>query len=374
MSGIYIHIPFCKQACHYCNFHFSTSLKYKDNFIDALVKEIELTSVYEDLSAIETVYFGGGTPSIIEINDINKILEAIRRKWIIANNAEITLEANPDDISSHKLKQWKEGGINRLSVGIQSFNEEELKWMNRAHTAAESLECIDEIIAAGFHNFSIDLIYGSPLLSNEQWKQNVDIVIEKKIPHISCYALTVETKTALDKMIQLKKKQPVDAEKQAEQFLLLMQWMKDAGYEHYEISNYALPGFRSKHNSSYWNEKKYYGFGPSAHAYDGKIRSWNIANNIQYIKALQNGQLPNEKETLTPTQQLNEYIMTSLRTMEGIDLKKMEERFGSSNKEKLIHQAQKHIAACNAFKKDDKIILTDVGKLFADGIAADLFF
>lgn len=374
MSGIYIHIPFCKQACHYCNFHFSTSLKYKDDFIDALVKEIELTSVYEDLSAIETVYFGGGTPSIIEINDINKILEAIRRKWIIANNAEITLEANPDDISSHKLKQWKEVGINRLSVGIQSFNEEELKWMNRAHTAAESLECIDEIIAAGFHNFSIDLIYGSPLLSNEQWKQNVDIVIEKKIPHISCYALTVETKTALDKMIQLKKKQPVDAEKQAEQFLLLMQWMKDAGYEHYEISNYALPGFRSKHNSSYWNEKKYYGFGPSAHAYDGKIRSWNIANNIQYIKALQNGQLPNEKETLTPTQQLNEYIMTSLRTMEGIDLKKMEERFGSSNKEKLIHQAQKHIAAGNAFKKDDKIILTDVGKLFADGIAADLFF
>lgn len=374
MSGIYIHIPFCKQACHYCNFHFSTSLKYKDDLINALVKEIELTEVYEASTAIETIYFGGGTPSIIEISDITKILEAIKRKWIIAGDAEITLEANPDDISSHKLKQWKEVDINRLSVGIQSFNEAELQWMNRAHTAAESIQCIDEIIAAGFHNFSIDLIYGSPLLTNEQWKKNVDIVIEKKVPHISCYALTVETKTALNKMIQLKKKEPVDAEKQAAQFLLLLQWMKEAGYEHYEISNYALPGFRSRHNSSYWNDTTYYGFGPSAHAYDGKIRSWNIANNIQYIKALQNNQLPNEKEILTPTQQLNEYIMTSLRTMEGIDLKRTEENFGFPNKEALIQRAMKHIAAGNAIRKDEKLVLTDEGKLFADGIAADLFF
>lgn len=374
MSGIYIHIPFCKQACHYCNFHFSTSLKFKDDLINALVKEIELTKVYEDAETIETIYFGGGTPSIIDIEELKKILDTIRRKWIIAKDAEITLEANPDDINNDKLLLWKANGINRLSVGIQSFNEEELKWMNRAHTAAESLRCIDEIAAAGFTNFSIDLIYGSPLLSNEQWKKNVDIVINKKIPHISCYALTVETKTALDKMIQLKKKAPVDAEKQAEQFVLLMQWMKEAGYEHYEISNFALPGFRSKHNSSYWKDKLYYGFGPSAHAYDGESRSWNIANNIQYIKTLQNNQLPSEKEILTPTQQLNEYIMTSLRTMEGIDLKKTEERFGLSNKEKLIHQVQKHIAASNAIIKDDRLVLTDEGKLFADGIAADLFF
>lgn len=374
MSGIYIHIPFCKQACHYCNFHFSTSLKYKDDLINALVKEIELTAVYEASSVIETIYFGGGTPSIIEINDINKILDSIRRKWIIANDAEITLEANPDDINSNKLAQWKEIGINRLSVGIQSFNEEELKWMNRAHTAAESLECIDEIIFSGFQNFSIDLIYGSPLLSNEQWKRNVDMVIEKKVPHISCYALTVETKTALDKMIQLKKKEPVDAEKQAEQFLLLMQWMKEAGYEHYEISNYAIPGFRSRHNSSYWNDTNYYGFGPSAHAYDGSSRSWNIANNIQYLKSLQNNQLPKEKEILTPTQQLNEYIMTSLRTMEGIDLKRAETKFGRSKKEALIQQVQKHISAGTVIEQANRIILTNEGKLFADGIAADLFF
>lgn len=374
MSGIYIHIPFCKQACHYCNFHFSTSLKYKDELINALVKEIELTQVYEDDKTIETIYFGGGTPSIIDIVDLETILNTVRGKWSIASDAEITLEANPDDINNEKLLLWKANGINRLSVGIQSFNVEELKWMNRAHTAAESLKCIEEIIAAGFTNFSIDLIYGSPLLSNEQWKENVDIVIEKKVPHISCYALTVETKTALDKMIQLKKKAPVDAEKQAEQFLLLMQWMKEAGYEHYEISNYALPGFRSRHNSSYWKDKPYYGFGPSAHAYDGKSRSWNIADNIQYIKALENNQLPYEKEILTPTQQLNEYIMTSLRTIDGIDLNQTEEKFGLPNKEVLIRQAQKHIIAGHATRLHDRIILTNEGKLFADGIAADLFF
>lgn len=374
MSGIYIHIPFCKQACHYCNFHFSTSLKYKDELINALVKEISLTPLYGEPPRVETIYFGGGTPSIISIDDLNKILDPIRQKWLIADEAEITLEANPDDISSTKLRQWKENGINRLSVGIQSFNDEELKWMNRAHTAAESVQCIDEIVAAGFNNFSIDLIYGSPLLSNEQWKKNVAIVIEKKVPHISCYALTVETKTALDKMIQLKKKEPVDAEKQAEQFLSLMQWMEEAGYEHYEISNFELPGFRSRHNSSYWNGKKYYGFGPSAHAYDGTGRSWNIANNIQYIKALENNQLPNEKELLTAVQQVNEYIMTSIRTIEGIDILKIEELYGLQYKEALLRKAEKHMTAGNTIIRNERIVLTKKGKLFADGITADLFF
>ena len=315
MAGIYIHIPFCKQACNYCNFHFSTSLKLKED--------------------IETLYFGGGTPSILDINDLQLLFTALRKKFIFSADTEITLEANPDDITPAKLKLWKQAGINRLSVGIQSFIEEELVWMNRAHTAAESLQCIDEIKQAGFTNFSVDLIYGSPLLSDEDWKRNVAIVIEKNIPHISCYALTVEPKTALDKMITQHKKAPVDAEKQAKQFLLLMEWMQTAGYEHYEISNFAKSGMRSKHNSSYWQGKKYYGFGPSAHAFDGKKRQWNIANNALYIQSLKNNTIPFEAEILTSTQQLNEYIMTSLRTMEGLSLAIVEEKFGIKIKTEL---------------------------------------
>lgn len=374
MSGIYIHIPFCKQACYYCNFHFSTSLKYKDELINALIKEIKLTPLFERPEKIETVYFGGGTPSIIDIEDLKKILAALHQKFMINKNAEVTLEANPDDINSEKLNAWLNAGVNRLSVGIQSFDEEELRWMNRAHTAAESIRCIDEIKAHGFDNFSIDLIYGSPLLTDDQWKKNVDLVIEKQVPHISCYALTVETKTALDKMIQLKKKQSVDAEKQAAQFLLLMLWMKDAGYEHYEISNFALPGLRSKHNSSYWNGKKYYGFGPSAHSYNGTSRSWNVANNIQYIQSLQKDIIPAEAEILTATQQLNEYIMTAVRTMEGIDLDKIETVFGKQNKEQLINAVNKYISSGRVAQQNSNLILTVEGKLFADGIAADLFF
>lgn len=247
MPGIYIHIPFCKQACHYCNFHFSTSLSKKDEFIQALITEIRLSAPHNQL--IETLYFGGGTPSILSIDDLQLIFDALQKYFVFANDIEITLEANPDDITSEKLRQWKTIGINRFSVGIQSFLNEELIWMNRAHTSEESLLCIDKIRDAGFENFSVDLIYGSPLLSNDDWKKNVDVVIEKDIPHISCYALTVEPKTALDKLITQHKKENIDSERQAQQFLSLMDWMQSAGYEHYEISNYAKPGNRSKHNS-----------------------------------------------------------------------------------------------------------------------------
>ena len=277
---------------------------------------------------ISTLYFGGGTPSILNIDELKLIFEALHNRFVFADDIEITLEANPDDITDQKLKEWKAMGINRLSVGIQSFLEEELVWMNRAHTAAESIKCIDKIRDAGFTNFSVDLIYGSPILSDADWKKNVDAVIEKNIPHISCYALTVEPKTALDKMIALNKKEPVDTEKQARQFLLLMDWMEQAGYEHYEISNFAKPGLRSKHNSSYWLGESYYAFGPAAHAFDGKRRKWNIANNALYIQSLQKGNIPFEEEILTETQQLNEYIMTSLRTMEGLDLDYVSKIFG----------------------------------------------
>ena len=381
LSGIYIHIPFCKQACHYCNFHFSTSLQSKDALIAAMVKEIHLTPALfpttitsSGKDICETIYFGGGTPSILEPADLSMILDAIHTKFIIASDAEITLEANPDDISPAKLEQWRKSGINRLSVGIQSFSEPELVWMNRAHTAADSLRCIHEINMAGFTNYSIDLIYGSPLLSNEDWKQTIETVINKNIPHLSCYALTVEPKTALNKMIIQNKRAPVDPELQAEQFLLLMDWMEKAGYEHYEISNYAKPGMRSKHNSSYWEGKHYYGFGPSAHAYNGSSRKWNISNNALYLQSLQNDRIPFEEEQLTKTQQLNEYIMTALRTIEGIDLEKVSQDFGSEFSDVLLRLSDKYNKSAQLENIHSKLILTRSGKLFADGIAADLFF
>jgi oxygen-independent coproporphyrinogen-3 oxidase len=341
-----------------------------------MIKEIELTTnfVNSNPSIIQTVYFGGGTPSILNEADLQKIFAALYTKFNVDPAAEITLEANPDDINAGSLRQWKAMGINRLSVGIQTFSEEELKWMNRAHTAAEAIHCIDEIKNAGFNNFSIDLIYGSPLLDNESWKRNVDIAIENNIPHISSYALTVEPKTPLDKLIANKVKAPVSSDRQAEQFLLLMSWMEAAGYEHYEISNFGLPGMQSKHNSSYWQGKQYYAFGPSAHSFDGKKRRWNIANNAAYIRSLQNNEIPFEEELLTITQQLNEYIMTSLRTMEGINLEYVATLFGEAAADTLLKTASKWIASEKVYQHNNALILTKEGKLFADGIAADLFF
>jgi oxygen-independent coproporphyrinogen-3 oxidase len=391
LPGIYIHIPFCKQACHYCNFHFSTSQGQKEKMVEAIVKEIEtqpplsppkgeeITRSEAEITAkldreiISTLYFGGGTPSILNTDELKIIFEALHNRFVFAGDIEITLEANPDDITETKLQEWKALGINRLSVGIQSFVEAELVWMNRAHNAAESLLCIDKIKEAGFTNFSVDLIYGSPLLSDQDWKRNVDIVIEKNIPHISCYALTVEPKTALDKMIAQHKKENVDAEKQARQFLLLMDWMEEAGYEHYEISNFAKPGLRSKHNSSYWSGEKYYAFGPAAHAFDGKRRRWNVANNSLYIQSLQNNIIPFEEEVLTKTQQLNEYIMTSLRTMEGLDLDYVTKFFGEAECNRIKAAGNKYENTGKLKTVNSKLILTREGKLFADGIAADLF-
>jgi oxygen-independent coproporphyrinogen-3 oxidase len=372
MAGIYIHIPFCRQACHYCNFHFSTSLVNKEKMVEAIVKEINLTPVKDN--TVNTLYWGGGTPSLLSVEELNIIFDALKKRFVFADNTEITLEANPDDITDLKLQEWRSLGINRLSVGIQSFVEEELKWMNRVHTAAESLFCIDKIKEAGFSNFSVDLIYGSPLLTDDNWKRNAETVIEKNIPHVSCYALTVEPKTALDKMITLHKKEPVDPEKQARQFLWLMDWMEKAGYEHYEISNFAKPGFRSKHNSSYWMGESYYGFGPSAHSFDGRNRRWNIANNALYIQSLQKDTIPFEEEILTEVQELNEYIMTSLRTIEGLNLEHVSEKFGGEKSDKLKVKSQKYSTTGKLEVDKENILLTKEGKLFADGIAADLFF
>lgn len=346
----------------------------KEKMINAICKEISLYAPHQHKETIATLYFGGGTPSILHEDELKKIFDSLHQQFSFADDIEITLEANPDDITDKKLQQWKLLGINRLSVGIQSFLDEELLWMNRVHTAAESLVCIDKIQAAGFTNFSVDLIYGSPILNDDNWKKNVAMVIEKNIPHVSCYALTVEPRTALRTMIAQQKKQDVDTEKQSRQFLMLMNWMKAAGYEHYEISNFAKPGYRSRHNSSYWAGDSYYAFGPAAHGFDGKKRWWNIANNSLYIQSLQNNIIPFEQETLTKTQQLNEYIMTMLRTIEGLDLNYIVHHFGKEKSFFLKDISRKYESTGKLKINNNQIVLTDDGKLFADRIAADLFF
>jgi oxygen-independent coproporphyrinogen-3 oxidase len=378
LAGIYIHIPFCKQACYYCNFHFSTSLNLKDEMITALIKEIKLSSfsLLNDKSEkeiIETIYFGGGTPSLLTNDNIKDLLDAIKNNYAISEEAEITIEANPDDISKEKLSGWKAAGINRLSIGIQSFKEKDLQWMNRVHNATQAFESILLAKNAGYNNFSVDLIYGTPGLTDEEWKMNVEQVINAGAPHIACYALTVEPNTALQKMISLKKKVDIDTDQQARQFLLLMKWLKEAGYEHYEISNFAKPGYRSRHNSSYWQGKKYMGIGPSAHSYDGKSRRWNIANNALYIQSIKNNIIPFEEEKLTDAERLNEYIMTSLRTIEGLDLKIIENNFSIKERKRIEDSVVDYINKKMIVYNNEKLLLTEEGKLFADGIAADLF-
>jgi oxygen-independent coproporphyrinogen-3 oxidase len=287
MAGIYIHIPFCRKACHYCNFHFSTSLQYKNDFVTALLKEIDLRVDYLQQELIETIYFGGGTPSLLEEDDLHRIVAHLHRHFKIADNTEITFEANPDDITREKLISWRTNGINRLSIGVQSFFDDDLKWMNRAHSAQQSVQSILLAQEEGINNLTIDLIYGTPTLGNENWEKNFKQAVTLNIPHLSCYALTVEPKTALAKMIAQHKIGDIDSERQATQFLLLTDWATAAGYEHYEISNFAKPGMRSKHNSAYWQGKKYLGLGPSAHSFNGTARQWNIANNSLYVQSLQ---------------------------------------------------------------------------------------
>jgi oxygen-independent coproporphyrinogen-3 oxidase len=374
LAGIYIHIPFCRKACTYCNFHFSTSLQQKKNFLDALHHEIKLRRDFlKEGQIIETIYFGGGTPSLLESDEIKAIMDALQVNYLISSDTECTLEANPDDITTSGVKAWMQAGINRLSLGVQSFDDAELGWMNRAHAASQSLQSIDEIQEAGMQNFSVDLIFGSPLQSQDSLEKNTQLITSKKIKHISCYALTVEPRTVLFQ--QVKKGQTADTnpEQQANDFLFLMNYLQDAGYEHYEISNYALPGYRSKHNSSYWQGLPYLGLGPSAHGYDGiNKRRWNIANNSSYIHELLNNRLPFEEETLEPVQQLNEYIMTALRTAEGISLERVSNKFGDTKAEALKNKVS-GLNPESISVNEGKIILSNAGKLFADGLASSLF-
>ncbi len=343
--------------------------------VEALLNEIELRRTYlAEHDAVETIYFGGGTPSLLPTGDIDRILNKIHTVFKVADDVEITLEANPDDIEKPRLKEWKQSGINRFSMGVQSFFEEDLLWMNRAHNAHQSESSILMVMEKGFHNLSIDLIYGLPYLTDENWIKNIEKAIDFNIPHLSCYALTVETRTALHSFIQNKKMPDIDTDQQARHFNILMQLLEDAGYDQYEISNFAKPGFRSRHNSSYWQGKNYLGIGPSAHSFNSESRQWNIANNALYIATLQKGTLNFEKEILTVSQQMNEYIMTSLRTMEGIDLELVEKKWGNRAAEKIKGMAAKYLMEGKARMQVEKFQLTSEGKFLADGIAADLFF
>jgi len=373
MAGIYIHIPFCKQACHYCDFHFSTSLKYKDELLQALVKEIHLQKNYVDGETIETIYFGGGTPSLLSVDEINLLTDAIAGLHSIASNAEITIEANPDDLNKAKSQSYLQTGINRFSIGIQSFFDDDLEWMNRVHRASEAEASIKRAQDTGFENLTIDLIYGYPLLSKEKWEYNLDKVFELGVPHVSSYSMTVESKTALASFIKKKKQPAMDDQQSAEQFVSLMAAMQLHDFEHYEISNFCKPGHYSRHNSNYWKGVKYLGIGPSAHSYNGQTRQWNVTNNAKYIQGLETSQIPAETELLSETNRLNEYIMTSLRTMWGLDLDRLNS-IAADSSAVLLAEAKRFIDSCWINQDGGKIYLTQSGKLYADHIASELFF
>ncbi len=370
---IYFHIPFCKQACHYCDFHFSTSLKYKAEMLEALSEEVMLRSSYLPDNVVHSIYFGGGTPSILEADDIQRLIDRVAMHFEIAPDAEITLEANPDDLNTQKVAALRHTAINRFSIGIQSFFEEDLRWMNRAHHAQEAEASLKRVQDAGFENITCDLIYGFPLLTDEKWQANIAMLTTNQIPHISSYAMTVEERTALDYMIRKGKTVPLNEEQSATQFEILMEILLEKGYEHYEISNFSLPGMYAKHNTNYWRGQHYLGIGPSAHSFNGHSRSWNIANNMRYIEDIQRGQPPLQSETLSSTDQVNEYVMTSLRTMWGMDLDVIEKRFGLEIRQRIEEEVLPFIHAAEVIRIGNSIRLTTKGKLLADHIASSLF-
>lgn len=375
MAGIYLHIPFCKQKCTYCNFHFSTSLKAKDDLLRAMLRELELQKDYLQGHSIETIYFGGGTPSLLSSDEIMRFIDAIYHHYPAGTLKECTLEANPDDLSAQYLKELRHTAVDRFSIGVQSFQEKDLLFMNRAHNTQQADYAIKAAQDAGFANLTIDLIYGTPGLSDADWKYNLSQVAALQIPHFSAYALTVEEGTVLHNNILKKKTAPLDNEQAAGQFELLMVQAGIMGYDHYEISNLALPGHHAVHNTNYWRGLPYLGIGPSAHSFDGNKRRWNIANNALYTQSiLSQNYIPNEEELLTPVQHLNEYIMTSLRTMWGCDLDKIARQWGGEYVSALEQNALPFFEKGQVNLQDRKLILSNTGKLFADGIAGELFF
>lgn len=374
MSGIYIHIPFCKQACHYCDFHFSTSLKNKESLVQSILSEIDYRINYLPNKNIETIYFGGGTPSLLSEKEIFSILEKLYKLYTISREVEITFECNPDDLTDDKLKELKRLEINRLSIGLQSFNEEELIWMHRAHNAKQSESCVKRAQDRGFENITIDLIYGSKFSNLSNWKKTLDKVIDLKVPHISSYNLTIEEKTKLGHDFKIKKEVAIDDEKSSELFLEMIDRLEKNHFIHYEISNFGKEGFFSKHNSNYWKGIHYLGLGPSAHSFDGASRQWNVANNNVYIKHISEKSNDYfEKEILTEKERFNEYVLTSLRTIWGIDLNYLKTNFNSDIVNNFMLQIQEYIKQETVVVKNTTYTLTEKGKLLADRIASDLF-
>ncbi len=382
MAGIYLHIPFCKQACSYCDFHFSTSLKKKEEILTCMQKELILRKAELQNTPIETIYFGGGTPSLLNTHEIRILIQTIQKHYTVIEHPEITLEANPDDLIETKIIELAESPVNRLSIGVQSFFEDDLKLMNRAHNAHEAKKCL--VLATGhFDNITVDLIYGVPNMTNERWRENLQTLFDLGIHHISSYALTVEPKTALESFIRKGTYTDVDEQVARAHFEILVSETKKQGFVHYEISNFGKPNFFSKHNTSYWQGKKYLGIGPSAHSFNGTHRSWNVSNNTKYIKCLKEDILPNENEELSLHDRFNEYIMTGLRTIWGVSLHKVEQDFGVVIKEHLLAAAEKFIQEGllqvviddTHLDEPPKAILktTQKGKFLADGLASELF-
>lgn len=372
MSSIYIHIPFCKQACYYCDFHFSTSLKRKPELVDALCKELVLRKK-EVIGDVETIYFGGGTPSLLSKEELQKIFQSIRENYTVSPEAEITLEANPDDLSEGKITSFYASGVNRLSIGVQSFFEEDLIWMNRSHTLLQADTAI-KVAKQYFDNLSIDLIYGVPGMSDEKWLMNLNKALKYDIPHLSTYALTVEPRTALAKMIQQGKKEHVDDEKASRQYAMLVETLTATGYINYEFSNFGRAGYFSRNNTAYWFGKPYVGIGPSAHGFDGTHRYWNVRHNLKYIQAINRGNLPSERETLTPKDRYNEYIMTRLRTIWGVSRSEIKQKFGDFYVDFFEQEARALFAKGLLVQEGDTVRIATSSKFLGDGISAELFF
>ena len=372
MSGIYIHIPFCKQACHYCDFHFSTSMKKKEEMVLAIANELKLRKIEFQDELVETIYFGGGTPSVLELDEINFLINTVYDNYSVSQTPEITLEANPDDLSEARIITLSQSKINRLSIGIQSFFEDDLQMMHRAHNSAEAKKCL-EIATHYFDNITIDLIYGIPGMTNEKWLHNIEIALAFNVPHISCYALTVEPKTALSKLIQTGKIAEPNDEVAQMHFLILVETLENKGFVHYELSNFGKENYFSKNNSAYWLGKKYLGIGPSAHSFDGVSRSWNVSNNSLYIKSIQENNLPNQVEILSKTDRYNEYIMTGLRTIWGVSFEKIASDFGNDYLDYCQNQMQKFLKDDLLFVENNILKTTKKGKFLTDGIASDLF-
>lgn len=373
LAGIYIHIPYCKKACSYCNFHFKTSQKDKSEMLECINLELEIRKGYLNNKSIETIYFGGGTPSILNRIEINRILKTILNNYKIKESVEITLECNPDDLDEQKLINLKEAGINRLSIGIQSFTEHDLTLMNRSHTKKQSENCLKLAKKIGFENISVDLIYGLPNQSLSDWEKNLQKLFAFNIPHFSAYALTIEDKTALKYLVEKKKINLPEEQVLLEQFNALMQLATEKKYIHYEISNFAKEDGISKHNSAYWKRKYYLGIGPSAHSYNGTTRSWNLSSNKKYIQNLLEEKTCVQQEKLSTKEQYNEYVFTSIRTIWGVNTTTIKTQFGIKCQAYFLKEVQKWEQQERIKRSKEIYTLTSSGKFIADSIAADLF-